>query len=351
MAVSLHLGGMYVASPLSGWLCDRFGRLPMIGAGALVLIGAVLLAGLVPGSDHALVILGLFLNGVGWNFAFVAGSALLTDALSPAERASIQGLADLVMGLMGAFGSAAGGMILGVWGFAILNTRRRRPGAGPLAITLAAPPRPRPALDDRGLSSCRLAGSLDDALGAERGDLVAASCASSSDRISSVWRPSAAAAVGDAPGCQRELGHDAGLRQRAEPLDGHVDDHLARPVVRVGEDVGHAHDGRVRDVVRPSAPRRAFSKGRAANHSVIEVEDDGDVLGPLGGAGEARVARKLGLPEHRAEPLEEVLGGRGEDDPPPVERLIGAARPARVLEVAALADDALPAVERRPCTP
>ena len=153
VAVSLHLAGMYVASPLSGWLCDRFGRLVMIGAGALVLIAAVLLAGLVPGSDHALIILGLFLNGVGWNFAFVAGSALLTDALSTAERASIQGLADLVMGLMGAFGSAAGGMILGVWGFAILNTVGAALVLGPLAITPAAPARPRPALDDRELRS------------------------------------------------------------------------------------------------------------------------------------------------------------------------------------------------------
>ena len=107
VAVALHLGGMYIASPLSGWLCDRLGRLPMIGVGALVLIGAVMLAGLAPGSDRTLVILGLFLNGVGWNFAFVAGSALLTDALSPAERASTQGLADLFMGMMGAFGSAA----------------------------------------------------------------------------------------------------------------------------------------------------------------------------------------------------------------------------------------------------
>jgi predicted MFS family arabinose efflux permease len=41
--------------------------------------------------------------------------------LSAAERTSIQGLADLVMGLMGAFGSAAGGMILGLWGFGALN--------------------------------------------------------------------------------------------------------------------------------------------------------------------------------------------------------------------------------------
>lgn len=121
LAVSLHLGGMYVASPLSGWLCDRVGRLPMIVVGALVLIDAILLAGLAPGHDGAFVILGLFLNGVGWNLAFVAASALLTDALAPAERASIQGFADLVMGSMGALGSTVGGLILGRWGFTALN--------------------------------------------------------------------------------------------------------------------------------------------------------------------------------------------------------------------------------------
>src|SRR2546423_3694705 len=136
IAVSLHLGGMYVASPLSGFLCDRFGRFVMIGIGSLVLIGAVMMAGLAPGADRTLIIAALFLNGVGWNFAFVAGSALLTDALSPAERASIQGLADLVMGLMGASGSAAGGMILGVWGFAVLNTVGAVLVLAPLAATV-----------------------------------------------------------------------------------------------------------------------------------------------------------------------------------------------------------------------
>lgn len=136
LAVSFHLAGMYVTSPLSGWLCDRFGRLPMIGAGASMLIAAVMLAGLAPGTDRALVILALFLNGVGWNLAFVAGSALLTDALAPAERPSIQGFADLFMGLMGALGSAVGGMILGVWGFAILNAVGAVLVLGPLAATL-----------------------------------------------------------------------------------------------------------------------------------------------------------------------------------------------------------------------
>jgi len=134
--VSFHLAGMYVTSPLAGWLCDRFGRLPIIGAGAVLLILAVMLAGLAPGTDRVLVILALFLNGVGWNMAFVAGSALLTDALAPTERASVQGLADLFMGLMGALGSAAGGMILGIWGFAILNAVGAVLVLGPLATTL-----------------------------------------------------------------------------------------------------------------------------------------------------------------------------------------------------------------------
>ena len=134
LAVSMHLGGMYVASPLSGWLCDRFGRVPMIGVGGLGLLLAVAVAGLTPGSDSGLVMLGLFLNGVGWNLAFVAASALLTDVLSASERTSIQGLADLVMGLMGALGSAAGGMILGAWGFGALNAL----GAAVVALGLVA---------------------------------------------------------------------------------------------------------------------------------------------------------------------------------------------------------------------
>jgi predicted MFS family arabinose efflux permease len=92
-------------------------------------------AALAPGSDSLLVSLAIFLNGIGWNFAFVAGSALLTDALSPTERTSMQGLADLVMGLMGALGSAAGGLILQAWGFPILNAVGAALILGPLTAT------------------------------------------------------------------------------------------------------------------------------------------------------------------------------------------------------------------------
>ena len=121
VAVSLHLAGMYMAAPFTGWLCDRVGRLAMILAGGMILIAATVVAGLAPGSNGLLVASMFFLNGVGWNFAFVAGSALLTDALEPQERTSMQGFADLMTGLMGALGSTLGGMVLQGWGFAVLN--------------------------------------------------------------------------------------------------------------------------------------------------------------------------------------------------------------------------------------
>src|SRR2546428_8343541 len=78
-----------------------------------------------------------------------------------------------------------------------------------------------------------------------------------------------------------------------------------------------------------------------------EVQDHWNVLRPLLGVRKPRIARELALSDHRAEPLEEVLGRRREDDPSPVLRLKSTTWPARVLKPAALAHDALPAVERR----
>ena len=80
--------------------------------------------GLASGSNGLLVALMFCLNGIGWNFAFVSGSALLTDALGR-RRTSMQGFADLMTGLMGALGSTLGGIVLQSWGFAVLNAAGR----------------------------------------------------------------------------------------------------------------------------------------------------------------------------------------------------------------------------------
>src|SRR6266436_7922015 len=44
VAVSLHLAGMYVTSPLAGWLADRFGRMPVNAVGALLVLGPLAIA-------------------------------------------------------------------------------------------------------------------------------------------------------------------------------------------------------------------------------------------------------------------------------------------------------------------
>ena len=62
-------------------------------------------------------------------------SALLTDALAPGDRTSMQGLADLCMGAMGFLGSALGGVIL------LRFIHGRRVAAAQLAGETVAPPR------------------------------------------------------------------------------------------------------------------------------------------------------------------------------------------------------------------
>jgi MFS family permease len=133
LVISAHTLGMFALSPLSGMLSDRLGRIPMILAGETVLIGSALLASFAPGGQQGSLVLALFLLGVGWNFGFVAGSALLTDSVTGGDRLRLQGVADSMVWISGATASLASGLLLSSWGFAAL---------GLLSALLALHPRP-----------------------------------------------------------------------------------------------------------------------------------------------------------------------------------------------------------------
>jgi MFS family permease len=74
---------------------------------------------------------GLFLLGLGWSCSLVASSALLVDAVPLVERPGVQGGADLLMGLFAAGAGALAGVIVGQWGYAVLNL-----AAGLLALSV-----------------------------------------------------------------------------------------------------------------------------------------------------------------------------------------------------------------------
>ena len=118
--ISLHVAGMYALSPIFGLISDRFGARKTIILGQLILLASLAVSGF-GANSFSMVVLGLFLLGLGWSSATVAGSALLSESLDISEKPVVQGLSDSLINLSGAFGGAISGTILILFGFAGLN--------------------------------------------------------------------------------------------------------------------------------------------------------------------------------------------------------------------------------------
>ena len=112
IVISIHVVGMYAFSPLIGSLSDRIGRVRTIQIGVATLLLAALISGF-SAPDSAVVLgIGLFFLGLGWSCTLIAGSAFLTESVSPEMKTSVQGASDLVMNLSGAAGGALAGVII-----------------------------------------------------------------------------------------------------------------------------------------------------------------------------------------------------------------------------------------------
>lgn len=120
VVISLHIAGMYALSPVVGWLADRFGREPVLGLGAILLVGAAALTATAPPTGAGQLAVGLVLLGLGWSCGLVAGSALLTDSVPASVRPDAQGLSDLSMNAGGALGGVLAGATVALWSYATL---------------------------------------------------------------------------------------------------------------------------------------------------------------------------------------------------------------------------------------
>ncbi|RCW46279.1 putative MFS family arabinose efflux permease [Halopolyspora algeriensis] len=120
MVIAVHIAAMYLPSPLSGFLVDRFGRLPIAGASGLTLLAAGLVAAFSPPQSVALLAVALGLLGLGWSFGLVSGTAIITDSTSPATRAKTQGLVDVAIAVSGAGGGLASGMVVAAGSYTLL---------------------------------------------------------------------------------------------------------------------------------------------------------------------------------------------------------------------------------------
>ncbi|WP_231619109.1 MFS transporter [Nonomuraea sp. SBT364] len=120
IVISLHIAGMYMMSPVVGWLADKAGRVPVLLLGMVLLLAS---AGLAGTAGHRVwqVTLALFLLGLGWSCGLVAGSALVSESVAIEARPAVQGLSDLLMNVCGATGTIIAGAIVGKLSYGVLG--------------------------------------------------------------------------------------------------------------------------------------------------------------------------------------------------------------------------------------
>jgi len=119
LGLQWHVLGMYAPSFATGALISRFGLERITGAGlALIIVAAVIgIAGISLWHFWA----ALALLGVGWNFAFIGATTMVTHCHRPNERNKVQAFNDfLVFGSM-ALGSFASGAVLVSFGWSAVN--------------------------------------------------------------------------------------------------------------------------------------------------------------------------------------------------------------------------------------
>ncbi|MGQ0709336.1 MAG: MFS transporter [Rhodoferax sp.] len=117
--IQWHVLGMFVPSFFTGAWIRRFGVLPIMATGTLLLAAHVAVA--LSGVEFAHFLSGLVLLGLGWNFLFIGGTTLLTESYRPSERAQAQAAHDFIMFGVVSLASFGAGGLLNTWGWQAVN--------------------------------------------------------------------------------------------------------------------------------------------------------------------------------------------------------------------------------------
>ena len=117
--IQWHVLGMFVPSFFTGHLINRFGVQKIIFCGVVLMFLCIAIH--FNGSSVSHFWAGLLLLGVGWNFMFIGGTSLLSEAYREGENAKVQGFNDFVVFSLAALSSAAAGALLHWLGWQLVN--------------------------------------------------------------------------------------------------------------------------------------------------------------------------------------------------------------------------------------
>ena len=119
LVLEWHVLGMFAPSFFTGSLIRRFGALPVMVVG--VLLNAVCIAVALSGVELMRFLVALFTLGVGWNFLFIGGTTLFTEAYRPEERTTAQAAMDTIIFTTMTLTSFSSGALVTTRGWTWLN--------------------------------------------------------------------------------------------------------------------------------------------------------------------------------------------------------------------------------------
>jgi hypothetical protein len=119
--ISLHVAGMFVPAPVSGWLADRISPLAVAGIGGLFVLTAGVGGAIADPDSAGSAALVLAILGVGWNFTVVGGSTLIARSVKASLRVYVEGIGEVAMGVSAAAAAPVAGVIVALGGFSALS--------------------------------------------------------------------------------------------------------------------------------------------------------------------------------------------------------------------------------------
>ena len=117
--IQWHVVAMFLPSFVTGHLIKRWGIVPVLSLG--VVLGLLCVAINLSGESLNHFAIALALLGISWNFLFVGGTTLLTDAYDVAEKTRAQGANDLIVFSTVTLTALCAGGVHHLFGWQIVN--------------------------------------------------------------------------------------------------------------------------------------------------------------------------------------------------------------------------------------
>ena len=117
--IMFHIFAMFLPSLITGNLIKKFGINRIMYAGVFIFLISISFNFVSQNFYNYLV--GLILLGIGWNFLFISGTALLMTSYNSEEKFRAQGLNDFVVFSTQAIGALSAGYLLNIFGWKFIN--------------------------------------------------------------------------------------------------------------------------------------------------------------------------------------------------------------------------------------